>query len=162
MIGHGIGPVSIFRILHLQVPHTKIIPGITVLIFDVDIGLKVHLDLWNIDLDITTRLKIKALPLWELNNKLLDKRCYILIRDHFTLPLLDFQHLIGYTNLNVFTDLHLATKPPIILLLFAGKKSCFSRKNGATSLQNLAFTHGTCPPTPTSRRQKNIIGGKCT
>jgi hypothetical protein len=135
MIGHGIGPVGLLRIFHLQIPHIELVPLIAVLLFHIDICFEVHLNPRHIDLDIPSRLKVQVLTFGKSHNKLLDKRRHIIIGDHFALPFLNLQHLIGYPDLYIFPYLHLATEPPVVLLLLACKKARFSWQDRATTLQ---------------------------
>ena len=124
---------------------------------DIHIGVFNTLVLRNINLDITTTLEVELLALGEFHNKLLHKGRYATARYNLALHLLNAQNALGNTNLHIVLNLHLATKAPVVFLLFAGEEANLGGQNLATAVQHLNFTHTAATLTTTSRRKENLL-----
>ena len=165
MIGHRVGPNDGFFVGHLQIPQTELIPfaleGIRVLVVlrvgcDVDV-LVVDYGFRHVHLDVATGLKVQRFTFRQTNDKLLDERGDVVVRNHLALPLLDAEHFFGDLDLHVLFDLHLATQAPVVSDFFTGEMRLFCRQNGPATFTYLASALDTGPAATACGRQEDTV-----
>src|SRR3989338_2911986 len=116
--------------------------------------------LWNLNLDISSSFVIHIFR--NLNNKLLDKGCHVVIRNDFCFPLLDTEYFFIDMDLHIFLHLHLAAQAFVCSNFLAGKVWYLGRQDISSPFEYVAGTLDTGSTSTTGRGQKDSTVAKCT
>ena len=168
LVSHRVRAEERLRVLHLEVPQLELVPLALEFIGlfaearvrrDVHVFV-VHFNGRNVNLDVATRQEVEVLALGELDDEFLDERRHVVVRNHFALPLLDAEDLVGHLDLHVVLDLHLATKAPVVSDLLAVEETRFGRKDFTSALEDLALAHATGSATAAGRGKEYFLASE--
>ena len=114
----------------------------------------------DVDLDISSGAEVEMLACGKLHYELLDEGGYVLVAYHLALEFLDAEDALGYEDLEVLADFHLASESPVVLLLLAGEESHLGGQDASASGEHLAFAHTAASAAAAGRWQEDLLVGK--
>ena len=159
IVSHGVGAQRWFFHVGDIAEKVKFIPVAAILVRNVKIGIG-NLVWGAFDLNISAGAERNRVTVRHAQLQLLDKSGFVIIRDNFTLPLLNAKNLLRQLNFHVLLHRDLAGQTAALSRLTLGDMREFGRQNITAALfhRHPALAAGAAPAA--GRRDEDSVAGE--